>query len=112
MGRLPATVVRYRPLCGRPSPARRARRLGVYRHLVAAVLGVIAAEEGAADAAGDAVEAAGGAVVDEVFAGLRHGGTELGSNGPISRDVCSFGIGRGEGASDACPRMTSVGVLN
>jgi len=39
------------------------------------VLGVIAAEEGAADAAGDAVEAAEGAVVDEVFAGLRHGGT-------------------------------------
>jgi len=41
---------------------------------VAAVLGLIVAEEGATDAAGDAVEAAGGAVVDQMFAGYGHGG--------------------------------------
>ena len=44
--------------------------------LVAAVLGVIAAEKSTADAAGDAVEAGGGAVVDEVFAGYGHGGED------------------------------------
>ena len=43
-------------------------------HPVAAVLGVIAAEKCAADAAGDAVEATGSAVVDGVFAGYGHGG--------------------------------------
>ena len=47
-----------------------------FAHPVAAVLGVIAAEESAADAAGDAVEAAGNAVVDEVFAGYGHGGDD------------------------------------
>ena len=45
-------------------------------HPVAAVLGVIAAEKGAADAAGDAVEAAGSAVVDEVFTSYGHGGDD------------------------------------
>jgi len=47
---------------------------------VAAVFGVIAAEEGATDAAGDAVEVAWDAVVDEMFAGHRHGGTGQGRN--------------------------------
>jgi len=42
---------------------------------VATVLGLIAAEKGAANAAGDTVEAAGSAVVDQVFTGHRHGGT-------------------------------------
>jgi len=74
------------------------------------VLGVIAAEEGATDAAGDAVEAAGGAVVDQVFTGHRHGG-RTGSQWThikwhlFLRDREE----RKEEASDACPHMSVLG---
>lgn len=44
-------------------------------HVNACPLCVISAEEGAADAVGYSVEATGGAVVDQVFAGHGHGGT-------------------------------------